>query len=72
MFEKQTINIPCPECGHKTAKTVAWIKAHDKMTCGGCGREITVENDKFVAGLKEADKAVAKVRKSLSRIGKRR
>lgn len=72
MFDSQEIGIPCPECGHKTSKSVAWIKTHDKMTCGGCGREITIEDKGFSAGLKEFEKGVADIRKSLRRIGKRR
>ncbi|WP_367354173.1 hypothetical protein [Agrobacterium pusense] len=72
MFEKQTLGLPCPKCGHKTEKTVAWIKSHDDFTCGGCGSTVRMEKEELLAGLKKIDDSVAKLRKSLGRIGKRR
>lgn len=72
MFENAEIGIPCPKCSHKTNKTVAWIKSHDEMICEGCGSTVQVDSKKFLAGLKEADKAVADLRKVFKGFGKRR
>ena len=72
MFEKQKLGLPCPKCGHKTEKTVAWIKAHDDFTCAGCGSVVTMEKKQLLAGIQEAEKSVAKFRKSLGGLGKRR
>lgn len=73
MFEKAEIGIPCPECGHETSKTIAWIKAHDEMVCEGpdCGRTIHLERENLLAGLKDAEQSMAKFRKSIGRLGKR-
>lgn len=72
MFEKKEIGITCPECGKKTKKSVAWIKANDNLTCSGCGSTVTVQNEKLLSGLKEAEQTVANFRKSLGKFGKRR
>ena len=72
MFENQEIGVPCPKCGHKTKKTVGWLKSNDKLTCGGCGSDLIVNSEELLAGIKEAEKAVAKFRKSIGNIGKRR
>lgn len=72
MFDKAEIGIPCPGCGHKNPKTVAWIKTHDEMVCRGCGESVRIEADELIAGLKKADKAVADFRKSLRSFGKKR
>lgn len=71
MFEKAEIGIPCPKCSHKTNKTIAWIKSHDDFVCAGCGTTIVLEKKKLLAGLKEVDKSVAELKKTLGRLGKR-
>ncbi len=72
MFEDQKIGVTCPKCGHKTEKTIAWLKTHDKLTCAGCGSDVVIDSERLFAGIKEAEKAVAKFRKSIRGIGKRR
>ncbi len=72
MFEDQKIGVPCPECGHKTQKTIGWLKTHDKLTCAGCGSNVVIDSEKLFSGIKEAEKTVAKFRKSIRSIGKRR
>ena len=72
MFEKAEIGIPCPKCGHKTDKSIAWIKANDELVCHGCGSMIRLEKEKLFAGLKKVDDSIAQLRKSLKGIGKRR
>ncbi|GAJ91052.1 hypothetical protein RRH01S_01_05230 [Rhizobium rhizogenes NBRC 13257] len=64
--------MPCPNCGHKTKKSIAWLKSNDKFSCDGCGRGITVQADELFAGIKETEKSIADLKKNLSRIGKRR
>lgn len=72
MFEKAEIGIPCPKCGHETKKSIGWIKAHDEFTCAGCGSVIALEKEKLLSGLKGIDKSLAKFRKTIGGIGKRR
>jgi len=71
MFEKQTLGLPCPKCGHKTEKTVAWIKAHDDFTCDGCSSVVRMEKEELFAGIKKVEDQMAKLRKSFKRLGKR-
>ncbi|TIV38923.1 MAG: hypothetical protein E5V91_12305 [Mesorhizobium sp.] len=72
MFDNAEIEIPCPKCRHKTSKTIAWIKAHSDFVCAGCGVTIALEKKKLLAGLDDVDKSLAKFRKTLSGLGKRR
>ncbi|EXL06228.1 hypothetical protein BG46_15740 [Brucella anthropi] len=72
MFENQTIGVTCPKCGNQIEQTIAWLKTHDKLTCGGCGSDIVIDSEKLFSGIKEAEKAVSKFRKSIRGLGKRR
>ncbi|AXQ93185.1 hypothetical protein D0Z66_04775 [Cereibacter sphaeroides] len=58
MFDKQSLDIPCPNCGKKTKKTVGWIKTHDSFTCSGCARDISLDKKDLVSGLKAAEKSM--------------
>ena len=71
MFETSKINIPCPECGHKTKKTISWLKANDVMVCGGCSKQITLDRKDLLAGLKKAEKILDDFKRSIGKIGKR-
>ncbi|WP_051052578.1 hypothetical protein [Bradyrhizobium liaoningense] len=72
LFDSQSIDIPCPGCGHKTKKTIAWIRAHHRYTCAGfgCGKDIVLERDKLLAGIDKASRSLDKFKRSLSRLGK--
>lgn len=72
MFETAEINIPCPGCGEKNPKTIAWIKTNDHFDCVGCGKSVRVESKDLLAGLKKVDDSVANLRKSMRKFGKRR
>ena len=72
VFEQQEIGIPCPKCGEKTEKSIAWIRSNNNFVCDGCGSAINVEADKLLAGIKKAEQAVTNFRKSLGKLGKRR
>ena len=67
MLDKHALDIPCPSCGHKTPKTIGWVKANDHFPCDGCGREITLDRDQFVADIKKAEKALAGFRRKISK-----
>jgi hypothetical protein len=43
MFEQAELGIECPKCGHENKKTVAWIKAHNSLTCAGCNETIRLD-----------------------------
>lgn len=52
------IGVPCPGCGHETEKKIGWLKAHDQITCGGCGETIDITDAGFRNNLAKAEKAI--------------
>lgn len=50
--------VPCPKCGHKSLKSVGWLKNNDSFTCEGCGLVIQFERDAFVHVLNEMTKTI--------------
>ena len=72
MFDSKSIGLPCPKCGHKTSKTIAWIKAHDEFVCDSCDANVRMNKQDLLAGLDQAEESIAKLRKSLGSLGKRR
>jgi transcription elongation factor Elf1 len=70
VFDNTEIEIPCSGCGQKTAKTVGWLKANGQFVCSGCGATINVDSEQLIAGLDKVDDVVAKLRASLSKLGK--
>lgn len=62
-----SLDIPCPQCDHKTAKTFGWIKAHTDFTCVGCGRTITLDRDQILGELRKAEKSISNLGRNLSK-----
>lgn len=56
LFDDQSIDIPCPECRKKTARTVAQIKRQPKLTCSGCGGVIDIDAKELLRELDKAEK----------------
>lgn len=71
-LDKAKLSIPCPGCGHKNEKSIAWIKAHDHFVCGGCGKDVEIDKANLVAGLEKSEKALADFKRTLGRLGKNR
>ena len=65
------IDLPCPGCGHKNRKTVGWLRTHSRMTCGGCGREVTLQSSNFRQGMRKVDAELDRFRRSVARLGRR-
>ena len=59
ILNDHSINIPCPQCGQKTAKTLGWIKAHTDFMCAGCGRLITLDRDQLIGELRKVEKSIS-------------
>jgi len=57
MFDDASIDIPCPNCGHKNPKTIRWIKSHNELVCAGCNRTIALEKESLMRGLQQVDKS---------------
>lgn len=70
ILDDQTIDFPCPKCGHKHRKTVAWLKANRHLTCSRCAANIAIDNSNFVSGIQKVDKAMDDLRRTLRSLGK--
>lgn len=42
MSESVSLDVPCPKCGKKTEKNLAWLEAQAAITCRSCGHLIPV------------------------------
>ncbi len=71
-FDDHEIDVPCPQCGHKTKQSIGWLRANKEMTCVGCGVAISLEDKGFRAGLDKVEKSLADLRNTFSGFGKRR
>lgn len=69
LFDNASIDIPCSECGHKTPKTIGWIKRHNNFACT-CGTNITLDGDDFRRELAKVEKSLAKAMTAFKGIGK--
>ncbi len=58
MFENAEIGIRCFRCGHKTKKTIGWIKANDELTCDGCGLVRRFDSEKLVRRVTEVNEGL--------------
>lgn len=58
------IGVPCPGCGHETAKSIGWLKANDEMVCAGCGETINFTAS-FRKSLSEAERLFVDFRKGI-------
>ena len=69
MFDKNArLDIPCPECGHKTSMAVREIECNPTYGCAGCGKNVTVDASQFKDGLKDAEKQINDMVKDLQRM----
>jgi len=67
LFDSAEIDIPCPQCGHKTKKTVGWIKTHHHHVCG-CGFRVDLDADELLAGLGQVGKTLDNLRRTVGKI----
>ena len=69
-FDNSRVELPCPKCGHKHAKTISWLKANRRLACESCRESITIDNSNFASGLKKADKSFEDFRRRIRNIGR--
>ncbi len=70
-LDQQEIDIPCPQCGHESSKSVRWLQANERFTCA-CGAVIVLEHEQFRAGIKQAEKSLNELGETLAKLGKPR
>ncbi len=65
ILDRTQIEISCPGCGYKTAKTVGWLRKNTKLACPGCDHEIALEVDHVRTAFERADKRIEKPQRTL-------
>ena len=70
LFDAKPLKITCPKCSHKLEQPVRRLKNAPKLTCPSCGATITVKAEGLRKALKSADKGLADLKRSFSKLGK--
>ena len=63
-IEKQTLPIPCPECGRKVKKRIEWIKRNKQLICI-CGAIIALDTKQLFSTIKGIEKSSRSLTKPL-------
>lgn len=69
LFDGQTVDVPCPGCGHSRPLSVTELKADPKFTCDGCGQEVQIDSSQFREGLDGVEHQIEKLRDTVRRLG---
>lgn len=64
-FDGAELSIPCLKCGAEAKKTIAWLKANDRLTCAACGITINLDTSELMRGLDEADRTLRDFKRSM-------
>lgn len=43
ILRRARVPIACSTCGHESWQILAWLQAHQAITCHGCGRTVPVD-----------------------------
>jgi len=68
MFEKETVEVTCPTCGHKSQENVGRLK-NDDYTCPECG--ITLDANQLARALMKAECGVENLKGEIAKLKKR-
>ena len=71
VLDSASIDMACPRCGQKTAKTIGWLKANNQITCPGCGGDIDIDPGNLVEVTGRVEKTLDGLNDSIRRINKR-
>jgi transcription elongation factor Elf1 len=58
LFDDNPIVFNCPKCNASISQTIGRLKAHNNLTCPGCGTRIELDTRELFAGTDEAEKAI--------------
>jgi transposase-like protein len=73
MFEDETIDIACPQCGHKNPVLVREFEgsAEVHFACEGCKAGLRIEADEFRRRLEQVQKEAEELEREAAREAKR-
>ena len=54
-LDSQIVEVPCPACGHETAKTIGWLREHRTFVCYECGNPVLVNADELAQKIRWAE-----------------
>ncbi len=70
ILDSQSIELPCPHCAHKFSETVGKLKTNPALACPSCGQAFQVEAAQFASEIAKVEQALAKLQRTLGRLGK--
>ncbi len=53
------VGIPC-DCGHVTAKTIAWLQSHHQFTCSRCRARVRLDTSQFRRDIGEVERRLSR------------
>ena len=68
ILDSQRIDIPSPKCSHKTSETIAKLRLNPKLVCRGCGSALDIDPRSLAQTVKQAEKSIADLKRSLGRL----
>jgi len=60
MIENVSINVPCPECGKRTKKTMKWVQSNPTMPCE-CGATVDLDANEETRAIRELKTALKRL-----------
>jgi|DEB19_MinimDraft_2_1074335.scaffolds.fasta_scaffold12976_2 uncharacterized Zn finger protein len=67
VLDNDTIEVPCPNCGHKLKERIAKLKTNPKLTCRSCSTAFVVDAKQLKVATEKVDKALADLQRKIGR-----
>ena len=69
IFDQGKVEVPCPNCGHKSKKTVSRLELKPQFTCDNCGQGFDASG--FNRSMKQVDKGIADLQRTIRQANRR-
>ena len=69
-LDSQTVEVPCPHCGHKLRETIGKLKTNPKLTCRHCSGVVDIDASDLCRKITGVEKQLTDLSRKLSRLGK--
>ena len=71
IFSNDTLAVPCPACRHATRLPVAVLQQELRYACEQCGSALEIDAEGLVEALRDVDRAIDELRRSVARLARR-